>query len=259
MSNTPGTSPTPAGRPPADNPPPPPTSESRGVTEDGGLSKSERKAQRKEDKRARKRDKKGRHGGDAAVAAPAAAAAAGRDPARKKFGGVNLGACLFGWLVAIGVAVVLTGLIGAVAAAVGSSVGVTQSEAEQQAGTIGVVSAIVLLLVLMVGYYCGGYVAGRMSRFDGGRQGIVVWVLGLVISLVAVGLGALFGEQYNVLGRVDVPSVPLSGGEFGWGAAITAVAVLIGTLVAAWLGGVVGRRYHTRVDRAVGREEPVVR
>ena len=96
------------------------------------------------------------------------------DRAYEKFGGVNLGAALSGWLVAIGVAVLLTGIVGAVAAAIGDAKNITQSDAEREAGTVGVASAFVLLAVLVVGYYAGGYVAGRMSRFDGGRQGLAV-------------------------------------------------------------------------------------
>jgi len=173
--------------------------------------------------------------------------------ARDRFGGLNIGAAFFGWLVAIAITILLTGILGAVLAGVGSTTTVTQSEAERQAGTIGVATAVILLLVLVVGYYTGGYVAGRMSRFDGGRQGMGVWLIGLVVTVVAIGLGALFGSQYNILDRVSLPRIPVSTDQLGWGAAITAVAVVVLTLLAAMLGGKVGHRYHDRVDRAAGR------
>ena len=174
-----------------------------------------------------------------------------QEAAREKFGGANWGACFFGWLVAVALTVLLTGIVGAVVAAVGSSAEVTQSDAQRSAGTIGVAAAIVLLVVLLVGYYTGGYVAGRMSRFDGARQGVGVWLIGLVVTVVALGLGALFGSQYNVLDRVQVPRLPLSTDQLGWGGVITAAAVLLGTLLVAVLGGMVGHRYHHRVDRLV--------
>lgn len=173
--------------------------------------------------------------------------------ARDKFGGANWGACFFGWLVAVALAILLTSIVGALAAAFGSTTEVSQSEAERQAGTIGVAAGITLLLVLAIGYYAGGYVAGRMSRFDGGRQGLGVWIIGLVVTIVAIGLGALFGNQYNLLDRVSLPRIPVSTDELGWGAAITAVAVLVLTLLAAMLGGKVGHRYHDRVDKVAGR------
>lgn len=173
--------------------------------------------------------------------------------ARERFAGLNPGACFFGWIVAIGVAVLLTSIAGAVVAAVGSTTGVTQTEAERESGTIGIAAAIVLLVVLLVGYYAGGYVAGRMSRFDGGRQGLGVWGIGLVVTIVAVVAGTVFGAQYNILDRVQLPRVPVATEDISLGAIVTALAVVVGTLLAAFLGGKVGHRYHDRVDRAVVR------
>ena len=173
--------------------------------------------------------------------------------ARDKFGGLNIGAAFFGWLVAIAMAILLTSIIGAVLAAVGSSREITQSEAERSAGTIGIAAGIVLLVVLALAYYTGGYVAGRMSRFDGARQGIGVWVIGLVVTLIALALGAIFGSEYNILDRVDLPRIPISTDELGWGGIITGVAILVLTLLAAAFGGTVGHRYHNRVDRAARR------
>jgi len=175
------------------------------------------------------------------------------DEAVEKFGGANLGAAFFGWLVAVAVAVLLTGVIGAVAAAVGDARNVTQDDAERQAGTIGIASAIVLLVVLLVGYYAGGYVAGRMSRFDGGRQGLAVWAIGLVVTVIAVPVGWVFGAAYNVLDRVDLPRVPIPHDQVTVGGIVTGVAVVVGTLVAAMVGGSVGRHYHSRVDRYAQR------
>ena len=172
--------------------------------------------------------------------------------ARDKFGGLNWGACFFGWLVAIAVTVLLTSILGAIASAIGSNAEITQSEAERDAGTIGIVAAAILLLVLLVGYYAGGYVAGRMSRFDGGRQGLGVWVIGLIVTILAVVAGVVFGSEYNILDRVELPRIPIPTDELGIGALITAVAVVVGTLLAAMFGGKVGRRYHDRVDRAAG-------
>jgi hypothetical protein len=172
------------------------------------------------------------------------------DRRRERFGGINWGSAFFGWLVAIAVAVLLTSIVGAVTAAIGSDAQVTQSEAERQAGTIGIVAAAVLLVALMLAYYAGGYVAGRMSRFDGGKQGLAVWLIGLVITLVAVGLGVLFGTEYNILDRVSLPTIPIPTDALTVGGAITAAAILIGTLLAAMGGGKVGNHYHTRVDNA---------
>ena len=146
------------------------------------------------------------------------------------------------------VAILLTSIVGAIAAAVGSNVQVTQSQARQQAGTIGLVAAIVLLAVLMIGYYCGGYVAGRMSRFSGTRQGLGVWLIGLLVTIIAIVLGAVFGQQYDILSRVNLPRLPISSSDLTTGGVIAALLVLGGTLVAALAGGSIGTHYHRRVD-----------
>ena len=179
--------------------------------------------------------------------------AIGHEAARRRFGGVNPGAAFFGWLVAIGVAVQLSGIVGAAAAALGETADLTRDDLEGRAGDLGMGAVVALMLVLFVGYCCGGYVAGRMSRFDGSRQGVAVWVLGLVVTLLAVGLGALFGSQYDVLDRVDLPRIPFSDGELTAGGVVAGLVVLVVTLLGAILGGVVGHRYHDRVDRVAGR------
>lgn len=180
---------------------------------------------------------------------------AGRDAAREKFGGVNLGAAVFGWLVAVAVGVILTSVIGALVTAVGSEAQITQSEAEREAGTLGAAAALVLVLVLLVSYYTGGYVAGRMSRFDGAKQGVAVWGIGLLVTLAAVVLGAVFGAQYNILDRVSLPRIPVPTENLTTAGLVTAGVLVLGTLLAAMLGGTVGNRYHHRVDR-VARRRP---
>lgn len=171
------------------------------------------------------------------------------DEAYERFGGTNLGAGVFGWLVAVATAVLLTGIIGAVAAGIGDANNITQTDAEREAGTIGLTAAAVLVAVLLIGYYAGGYVAGRMSRFDGGRQGVVVWVIGLVVTVVAVVVGWTLGNEYNVLDRVDLPRIPIPNDDLTTGGVVTGIAVLLGTLLAAVAGGKVGHHYHDRVDR----------
>jgi hypothetical protein len=174
-----------------------------------------------------------------------------REEAHERFGGVNTGAAFFGWLVAIGVTVLVASIISAIAAAAGSNANLTQDQAQREAGAIGLAGAIALVVVLVIGYYAGGYVAGRMSRFDGARQGFAVWVFGLVITILAVIIGVLFGAKYNVLDRVNLPRIPIPGDAATWGGVITGIVVLVATALAAVAGGSVGRRYHAKVDRTL--------
>jgi MFS family permease len=175
--------------------------------------------------------------------------AAAQDVRRERFGGLNPGAAFFGWLVAIAVSLLLTGIVGAIAAAVGTSTQVQQTADQTATGTIGLVAAVVLLVVLMVGYYAGGYVAGRMSRFNGSKQGLGVWITGVVVTIATVVLGAIFGNQYDIQSRVNLPRLPVTADALTTGGVVAALAVLVGTLVAALAGGSVGTHYHRRVDR----------
>ena len=167
---------------------------------------------------------------------------------REEFGGVNWGSAFFGWLVSVGMAAILLGLLSAAGAAFGLSE-VSNAEAEQHAETIGIIGGILLIVVLAVAYWCGGYVSGRMSRFDGGRQGLAVWALGVAVTVVLAVSGVLFGAEYNVLERLNLPRIPIEEGSLTAGAAIALVATLLTTLLVAVTGGKTGERFHKNVDR----------
>jgi hypothetical protein len=89
-----------------------------------------------------------------------------------------------------------------------------------------------------------------MSRFDGARQGIGVWLLGLLATIALAIAGVIGGSEYNVLERLELPRIPIEEGDLTTGGAIALGAVLVATLLAAVLGGRVGHRYHRRVDAA---------
>jgi len=168
---------------------------------------------------------------------------------REEFGGINWGAAFFGWLVAIGVSALLVGILAAAGTAVGLTT-LSESDATSNASDIGVGGAIALLVALAIAYYCGGYVAGRMSRFDGARQGLGAWLIGLFVTILLAVAGIVLGEEYNVLEQLNLPALPVGESELLGGAAITLVAVIVGTLLAAIGGGKAGERYHRKVDRA---------
>ena len=170
---------------------------------------------------------------------------------RARFGGIKWGAAFFGWLSANGLAVILIALLSAAGVAFGLAQNVdTADEAVDQANDIGIGGGIAVLAVLFLAYLAGGYVAGRMSRFDGARQGIAVWVIGLLVVLVLAIAGVALGAQYNVLQQLNLPRIPVDEGTATTAGIITLVAILLVTLLGAVLGGKLGERYHRKVDRA---------
>jgi hypothetical protein len=162
---------------------------------------------------------------------------------REEFGGFSWGADFFGWLSAVGVATLLTAIV----AATGAAIGLTKSS--DATSTVGIVGGILLLVVLMIAYYCGGYVAGRMARFNGPRQGIAVWLIGLLVTIVLAVAGVIFGAKYNVLSGLNLPRIPVGEGSLTTGGLIALAAVLVGTLLAAIAGGKAGTHFHRKVDR----------
>lgn len=173
---------------------------------------------------------------------------------KEEFGGFKFGAAFFGWLTATGTAVLLTALVSAAGAAVGLSSNQSMEDAadaaSQNADTVGIVGAIALVIVLFVAYFAGGYVAGRMARFSGAKQGLAVWLWAVVIAIVVAVIAALAGSQFDILGNLNsFPRIPLSEGELTATGVITAIAVALVSLGGAVLGGLAGMRYHRKIDR----------
>ena len=172
---------------------------------------------------------------------------------RQAFGGqIQWEAVFFGLLAAIGLAASLAALVlgGVVAAGVTSFSDTAASFLDPLVTAGGAVAVAIAAL----SYLTGGYVAARMARFDGWRQGLGIWVLSLLIG-VAVAIAAwIGGGSLDPTESISLPSNPIDQGplsESGW--VILAVALLV-PLVFATIGGVLGERFHRAVDR-VGYED----
>ena len=172
---------------------------------------------------------------------------------KEEFGGIKFGSAFFGWLAATGTAVLLTALV----AGAGTAVSVaTNTDPEQVADaqspeTIGLAGGIALLAIMFIAYYCGGYVAGRMARFNGLRQGVAVWLWAVLIAVVVAILGLVAGQEYDVLGRLNsFPRIPVNEGDLTGGGLVAVLVLAAVTLVGAILGGLAGMRFHRRVDKA---------
>lgn len=174
---------------------------------------------------------------------------------RSRFGGIKPGSAFFGSMTATGISVLLTALVTAVSAAAGAANSVEPStvlkQASQNLQTVSITGGIILAVLLFVSYYCGGYVAGRMARFDGAKQGLAVWLWAVIATIIAAALAALAGTRFNhLLNATAFPGITaneetLTAGSF----TILSIAALV-TLAGAVLGGQMGMRFHRRVDQA---------
>jgi hypothetical protein len=171
---------------------------------------------------------------------------------KEAFGGMKFGSCFFGWLTASGTAVLLAALVTGVGAALGLSRNVdVTNPTPAQTESIGFVGGIVLLAIIFVAYLAGGYVAGRMARFNGLKQGLGVWLWAVIMAILIGAAGWLAGAQFDLLAQVNsFPRLPLNEGTLTTGGIIVAVGVVAASLIGALLGGLAGMRYHRRVDRA---------
>jgi hypothetical protein len=173
------------------------------------------------------------------------------DREKTEFGGFKFGSAFFGWLTAMGATVLLTALVSAIGAALGLGGDVTADEAAEAAvGGGAIIAAIVIGLVLLVAYFAGGYVAGRMARFSGAKQGIAVWIWAIAIAIVVAVFAAIAGSQWDILGNLQgFPRIPVTAETATITGILTAVGAAVVTLVGAVLGGLAGMRYHRKVDR----------
>ena len=152
-----------------------------------------------------------------------------------------------------GTAVVLTSLLALAATAVGSRRGrpsrTPRHRVREDPGAGAVASAVVVAVVLGVSFWCGGYAAGRMARFDGTRQGLAVWLWALLVT-VLIAASRPAGEEYDVLAALDgCPGCPRSGTASRPGARRRGRRR--GDLPGRGaLGGRAGMRYHRMVDRS---------
>jgi hypothetical protein len=112
---------------------------------------------------------------------------------------------------------------------------------------------VVIGLVLFLAYFLGGYVAGRLARFDGGRNGAatVLWgiLLYFIFALFGTFLPGPLSELLQGFGRNSVQPAIASLTEAGLAGLGIVIGALLLELLGGFLGGRLGNSYHTRIDQ----------
>jgi hypothetical protein len=152
-------------------------------------------------------------------------------------------------LTAVALIVILGGLAGAIIGVIGFQAGV---DFEEELTIAGLVAGLV---VLLVSFLIGGWTAGRSARYDGGKNGLTAALWTILLSAILAGLGAWFGNEYDVFRRVNLPQV-FSEETVTAGAMIGGVVAIALMLIGGYVGGRWGERYHKRVDAAIVSGSP---
>src|SRR5215218_5989593 len=175
------------------------------------------------------------------------------DRLRDMYGGVDWLASFLGLVFAI----VLGAAFSAVAGILLVPFGLTPDLSGGQIGASVITGLALLGVLIFLTYFFGGYVAGRLARFDGGRNGAMILVWTFIVVVILALAAAIFSgflpagmaeETANLVDRVVSTAGNLaSAGIVGL---VTAAAALLLALLGGSLGGRMGSRYHTEIDRA---------
>jgi hypothetical protein len=163
---------------------------------------------------------------------------------------------LAGVLVAYGAFALLAALVGAVAVAV--AIGLDTELASNDWTTFGMGSAVTVTVVAFVAYLFGGYVAGRMARRAGLVNGLAVFALAVLLVMVVGAIVASQTDPEAVQANLRSLGLPITATEWARIGTVAGIGTLVGMLVGAGIGGVVGERWHSELTRwaALGRGSP---
>jgi hypothetical protein len=161
---------------------------------------------------------------------------------------------LAGVLVAYGAFALLAALVGAVAVAIGLDTELASNDWT----TFGMGSAVTVTVVAFVAYLFGGYVAGRMARRAGLVNGLAVFALAVVLVVLVGAIVASQTDTGTIQANLRSLGLPITAAEWARIGTAAGIGTLVGMLVGAGIGGVVGERWHSELTRwaALGRGSP---
>jgi membrane protease YdiL (CAAX protease family) len=172
---------------------------------------------------------------------------------REVYGGVDWLASFIGCVFAL---VCITVLLLLISGLVLGPLGFTLDLAGGQLDSAIITGLVIVGLVLFLSYFLGGYVAGRLVRFDGGRNGAATVGWGILLAVIFTVFGFLLagllpGSVFELLRGLQTGIQSTVGNltTLGLVGAGIIVGALLLVLLGGLLGGSLGNRYHTRIDR----------
>ncbi|MGF1617541.1 MAG: hypothetical protein ACFCU2_06980 [Acidimicrobiia bacterium] len=172
----------------------------------------------------------------------------------ERFGKADFLASLVGMFAGFGALVFLGALFGAGAAGIDFQINMLNEEGVLDEASI--IGLIVAAVVVFAAFIVGGFAAGRMSRYNGGMNGLGAGLWALLLITVFAALGAWVGAEYNAFSAADLPNwvAQIDADDLTTGAVIGAVVLSASMLFGGYTGGRLGELYHRRVDAAIVEE-----
>jgi hypothetical protein len=174
------------------------------------------------------------------------------DRLRDMYGGVDWLASFLGFVFTAVVAVLFSLVAGLVLAPLGFSLNLGA-----EIGAAVITGLVLVAILIFLTYFFGGYVAGRLARFDGGRNGamLILWTLAVALLAALAGgifsnfLPAEFSEGLRIFIQNDVLSTIGNLSQLGIVGVLVAIGALLVAVLGGFLGGRLGSRYHAEIDR----------
>jgi len=183
---------------------------------------------------------------------PPGAAVANRGVVAEARGGVSGGAILTGVVVAFGSMFLLSALVGGVLTAIG----IDQADITTGAAIdAGIGAGIALVVAQFLSYLWGGYTAGRMGRGAGLANGLLVPIVAILVAVLVGAIVAALGTTANLNLPFTTNRLPLENDYLvNWGIGI-GIASLVAMFLGGILGGGLGARWHTKLEREAYEEQ----
>lgn len=172
----------------------------------------------------------------------------------EKFGNADFLASIVGMFAALGTLVFIGALFSAGAASIDFQMNMlTEEGVLDEASIIGLIIAAV---VVFASFLVGGFAAGRMSRYNGGMNGLGTGLWALLLITVFAALGAWVGAEYNAFSTANLPNwvAQIDVDDLTTAAVIGSVVLIASMLLGGYTGGRLGELYHHRVDAAIVEE-----
>ena len=168
-------------------------------------------------------------------------------------GGVSFGAILTGVVVAFGALTLLLALAGGILAAT-DTIDEVSNVSGEDAVTAGAVTGVVLVIAWLFAYMWGGYTAGRMGRGAGFLNGLLVPIVAVLVLLAVGAVASALGAEAELNNPLDNVRLPIENSnlvDIGTGIGI---AVLVAMFLGSIIGGMLGARWHTKLERRVAEK-----